>query len=135
MSSTRLICEKMSTLDPLAFIDLSNLSRMTILPAFSTRCSSVVNGGPGSAPSNTLMGQLIPWLTEVSHDKGGCSIFAIASQCSGVASCPPSCQWHLEEVSRCPKAFKLTHRSQHQCPSPIASGTISSASPSYRHTG
>lgn len=41
----------MSTLDPFAFIDLSNLSKMTILPALSTRCSSVVKGGPGSCGS------------------------------------------------------------------------------------
>jgi len=34
--------------EPLAFIDLSSLSSMTILPALSMRCSSVVNGGPGS---------------------------------------------------------------------------------------
>lgn len=38
----------MRTLDPFAFIDLSSLSSINIFPEFSTRCSSVVKGGPGS---------------------------------------------------------------------------------------
>jgi len=37
---------------PCSFNRGSSLSRSTIFPQFSTRCLSVVYGGPGSAPSN-----------------------------------------------------------------------------------
>lgn len=45
-------CEKMSTLESRDLSFGSSLSSRTILPAFSTRWSPVVYGGPGSAPWN-----------------------------------------------------------------------------------
>src|SRR5258706_13408698 len=51
MSSIRLIWLKMSTREPFSFMLLKSLSRMTILPPLWIKCSSVVYGGPGSAPS------------------------------------------------------------------------------------
>jgi hypothetical protein len=52
MSRRRVIWQKMRHRDPLAFIFGNSLAMRLSFPAFSHRCGPLVNGGPGSAPSN-----------------------------------------------------------------------------------